>query len=311
VTTPDRHLEELRRLALATDIKPVSDPGDLARLSIRSLHERLGDVLPPDRPEIDVRLHGPGIPGHEIPVREAAGILTALQETIASIGQVLTHQPTAHGRIHLAVLNATELRLTPEMSMGSVIFHLAGVGEEVSGDEAAELTGSDTLVDIALGQFFMLLERSDAARIETTELAEELRRFGPRTAKHLSDLVERVMKDEIDMDLTWRAPHGHRRHTALERGAALAISDAIKRNKVETTTVELTGVLVTVSMVMKAELLTEDHGRLKLSVEPEQAASLGPFFDKRVTVSAEQTIKWSTSTGQEKRTFRLLDLRQA
>ena len=309
MTTPDEHLEELRRRALASDIEPVSDPEDLARLSVRSLHQTLGGAVQPDRPEVDIRLHGPGVPGQEIPVREAAAMLTAIQETIASIGQALTRQPTAHGPLRSQILKATELHLSPEVRPGSVIFHLTGPGEEVSGDEAAQLTGTETLVDTAVRELFALMQQSEAGELETGTLAAELRRFGPRVAKHLSDLVGQVVRDEIDVDFSWRSPRGQRRRASLQRRSALVIYNAIKLNEIDTRTVELVGTLITVSRVAKAELQTEEQGRIKLSVDEETAAELGPFYNHRVIVSAEQTTKWSTNTGQETRTFRLLQIR--
>jgi hypothetical protein len=311
VTTPDAHLEDLRQQALAADIEPVSDPAELMRLSIRSLHESLGGVVQPDRPEVDIRLHGPGVTGQQIPVREAAAILSAIQETIASIGQALTSQQTAHGPLRSQILKATELHLSPDVRPGSVIFHLVGPGEEVSGGEAIQLTGTETLVDNAMRELFALMQQSEAGELGTGTLAGELRRFGPRVAKHLSELVDQVVRDEIDVDFTWRSPRGQRRRASLERRSALIIHNAIRLNEVETRTIELIGTLVTVSRVAKAELETDDQGRIKLSVDSEEAARLGPYYDQRVIVSAEQTTRWSINTGHETRTFRLLDIRLA
>ena len=90
------------------------------------------------------------------------------------------------------------------------------------------------------------------------------------------------------MDLIWHGPRGQLQRASLQRRSALAIRDAIDRNKVETVVVELTGILVTISRVMNAELRTEDQGRLSLSVTDEQAAALGRFYDQRVTVVAER-----------------------
>jgi hypothetical protein len=311
VPTPDERLADLRQRALAANIEPADEPEDLARLSLRSLVRDTGGVVQPDNPEVDIRLHGPGVPGHTIPVRDAAAILTSLQETLASIGQALTHQPTAQGPIHSQVLKATELRMSPTVGLGSIVFHLNGPAEEVSGDEAVALTGTDTLVDAAVRELFAIVEHSEAGELGTGTLADELRRFGPRAAKHLSDLVDRVVKDEIDVDFTWRSPAGRRRRASLHRRSALVIHEAIKRNEVETTIVELTGTLVTVSKVTKAELQTDEYGRIRLSVDDDRAAMLGPFYNQRVLVLAEQTTKWSMNTGQETRTFRLLDIRMA
>lgn len=76
MTTSPKRLEELRQRALAAGIEPISDPEELARRSIRAHLEAVGGIVPPDLPEVDIRLHGPGIRGHDISVREATGILT-------------------------------------------------------------------------------------------------------------------------------------------------------------------------------------------------------------------------------------------
>lgn len=311
MTTPDERLEDLRRRALAADIDPVSDPEELARLSVRALLTDVGAPVRPDRPEMDIRLHGPGISGHQVPVREATAILSSIQESIASIGQALRHEPTSRGVIQTEVLKATELRISPTVGTGSVIFHLTGPGEEVSGNEAVALTGTDTLVDMAMRELFSLVEQSEAHELTTNTLAQELRRLGPRVAKHLSELVKSVVEDEINVDFTWRNPRGRRQRASLQRRSALVIHEAIQRNKVEMKVVELTGTLETVSTVKKAELKTDDQGRVLLSVDTGMAGSLGPFFNQQVGVSAEQTTKWSTNTGKETRTFRLLEIRTA
>jgi hypothetical protein len=313
VTTSDERLQELRRRALAADIEPIREPEELARRSIRAHLEAVGLAASPELPEVDLRLHGPGISGHDIPVREAVGILAALQETVASIGQVLSHRATASGPINAQVLRATELRMSPVPLPGSVVFHLTGPGESVSGDEATVLTGNDTLVDSAMHELFTLVERSaNAEKPETAgSLARELRRFGPRVAKHLDELAEHVVKDEIDMDLNWRTPRGRRHHAALERRSAQTIRSAIKMNEVETHRVRLSGVLITVSTAKKAELRMLDRRILKLAVNDQIAVSLGPFYNKDVIVLAQETVKWSTETGRETRSYEMLSIELA
>lgn len=313
MTTPTERLEELRRRALAADIETISDPGELARQSIRAHLAEITGVLPPDLPEVDIRLHGPGVPGHDIPVREATGILTSLQEAVASIGQALSRRATTSGPINAQVLKATELRMSPELLPGSVIFHLTGPGEALSGGEAAALTGTDTLVDSAMRELFALVEQStNVDELETAgSLARELRRFGARAAKHLSELVGHVVDDEIELDLTWRTPRGQRRRASLQRHSAQTIQDAIKLNEVVTRRVELTGILTTVSTTKKAELRTADRGAVQISVHDQLAPSLGPFFNQKVVILADETIRWSINTGRETRSYRMLDIHLA
>lgn len=310
VTIPDRRLEELRARALAADIEPVSDPGELARLGIRAHLIATGGLVPPDRPEVNVRLHGPGIPTQEVAVREAATILLSVQETVASIGQALRHDPTLQGTIQAQILKATELHISPDVGGGSVVFHLLGPGEAVTGDEAAELTGTDTLIDAAMNQLLSLVDQSAALGPDSSTLARDLRRLGPRTAKHLSDLVKRVIGDEIDIDLTWRNPAGKRRRATLERHSAMALERAIVLNRVDTQIVEMVGILVTISTQVKAELKTET-GRIHMAVDRDLAATLGPYYNQLIRAVVEQVTTWSTNTGKETKAFRLLDIRLA
>jgi hypothetical protein len=298
---------------MAADVEPIGDPQELTRQSIRAHLGSLGGVIPPDLPEVDIRLHGPGVPAHDIPVREATGILTSLQETVASIGQVLSHRPTASGPINAQVLKSTELRLFPTPLPGSVIFHLTGPGEDITGAEAEALTGNETLVDAAMRELFALVAQSEKVdQLETAgSLARDLRRFGPRVAKHLAELAGHVVEDEIDLDLMWRTPRGRRNRATLQRHTAQTIQNAIKLNEVETRRLELAGILTTVSTTKKAELKVPDQGRVQMTVHDELAASLGPFFNKQVVVLVEQTTRWSINTGRETRSYRLLDIRLA
>lgn len=308
MTTSAERLEELRARVQAADVEPVGDLEELTRRSIRAHLEDATGFVPPDRPEVAIRLHGPGVPNHEIPVREVTGILGPIQEAIASIGQALRHEPTTRGAIQASIQRATELFMSPVLSSGSVIFHLTAAGEQLSGDEAAELTGSDTLVDAAMGRLFAIFEQSEAHQLDSATLARDLRRLGPRTAKHLADLVKQVTNDQIDIDLSWRNPRGQRREASLQQQAALTLGRAIDRNKVEVKKVQLVGLLATVSSIAKAELLADSGERIKMSVDTAVAPTLGPFYNQRVTVHVEQTTTWSTSTGKETRTFSLVDI---
>ena len=109
MTTSPERLQELRARALAADIEPINDPDELTRRGMRAHLQEIGAFLPPDRPEVAIRLHGPGVPGHEIPVREVTGILGSIQEAIASIGQALRHEPTTRGAIQASIQRATQV----------------------------------------------------------------------------------------------------------------------------------------------------------------------------------------------------------
>ena len=314
MTIPDGHpqdgVEKLRRQILAaTASRDIIDPADLGRIGIRRHQIARWGSAPSDRPEIDLRLHGRGVPGHEIGVRYGAGVLLSIQETLASIGQAVAREPTLQGVIQAQVIEATELRVTADVGGGSVIFHLLGAGETLSGGEVPELTGTDTLLDAAMGRLLGLIEQSAATGPDSSDLARDLRRLGPRTAKHLSELIRRVIGDEIDIDFTWRNPAGTRRRASLQRPAAEALERAISQNEVESEIVELVGDLRAIDAEGKANLRTPG-GRIRMSVSKDLAARLGPHFNERVVATAERVITWLTSTGKERKVFRLLAVRR-
>jgi hypothetical protein len=307
VTTPGERLEELRARALTAGIEPVHDADEVARRSIRAHLAATRGLVPPDRPEVDIRLHGPGVPSQEVTVRDAAAILLSVQETVASIGQALRHDPTLQGVIQTQILKATEFRLSPEIGGGSVVFHLLGAGEPITGNEVAELTGTDTLIDAAMTHFLSLVDQSAGTGPDSSTLARDLRPLGPRTAKHLSDLIKRVIGDEIDIDMTWRNPAGRRRTATLSRDPAMVLERAITLNKVDKQAIEMAGLLEAISAQGKAELRT-DSSRIHMTVDEGLATELGPFYNKPVRATVEQTTTWSMNTGKETKTFRLLNL---
>ena len=69
--------------------------------------------------------------------------------------------------------------------------------------------------------------------------------------------------------------------------------------------VTLNGVLTTVSTTHRAELKMTDQRSVFIAANDQIAASLGPFFNKRVVVAAEETTRWSINTGRETRRYRI------
>jgi hypothetical protein len=124
-------------------------------------------------------------------------------------------------------------------------------------------------------------------------------------------LAEHVVRDQINMDLDWRTPKGRRHHAALELQSAQTIRNAIKMNEVETHGVILRGILITVSTAKKAEVRTPDRRTLKVEVDEHLAVSLGPFFNQSVVIQGVETIKWSTDTGRETRSYQMMSIELA
>lgn len=287
-----------------------TDAEEAAALSMTAMLRDAGLQPQPDRPVADVKLSGHGVHGHEVSVADAVGILGPLQNVMSAIGQALRGPTTLQGKIASEIRQATQLRLSPQLSPGSVVFHLTGAGERVTGDELPNVTGSDTLLDMVMVRLSELAHQASIEDMELEALARRLRPLGARTAKHLNDLVSELVDSEINMDMRWRVPSGHALTARLHRDGAFSLREAISRNAEDVRTVTLIGTLETVSTVRDLDLVTETGARIVLRIpEDTDPDDLRQYFHRTVEVTAEQTTVWNLGQGSEKRSYRMLDIR--
>ncbi|MGC4903101.1 hypothetical protein ACLQ2Y_27705 [Micromonospora echinospora] len=266
-----------------------------------------GGQLQPSPPTLDVRMHGPGVRGNEVSLEEAFDLLSPLQHALSSIGQSIAQVATGAGRIPEVIKRATELKISPAVSIGSVVFHLRGPGEDVTGDEIPGSTETDTLADVAMQSLLRVVQLADTSE-NSLDIASQIRRFGPRSAKHLNDLSKAVVDHEIDLGFQWRNPRGQKSQGLLNRRGALGLQGAISHNRSRTSTVTLEGILATVSVVEPAAIRLDDERLIRLEVSPEVALTLDQYCYKRVVVQAEETIVWNLSKGNESRQYTLLSI---
>lgn len=307
MTTAEKRAAELKARLARAGLDAPRDSAELASISTQAMLRDAGYPLAEEQPQLDVRLHGRAVPGHEVPVREATSILGTIQETVSACGQAVAKKATAAGSIHAAILRATELRFSPALGFGSVVFHLGGASEEVTGSELPETTGTETLLDQVFRTLFKIIEVAQTDDLSKKSPVEDLRLLGPRTVSHLNDLVKEIMESEIDVDFAWTSRAEKSRATLGRRGA-LALKDAIERTKNEVTVQRIRGTLSTVSTVVHPQLLTDDGRRINLSVTPESAAHLGAYYNRRVEVQVEQTRNWSVTTGRETYVYKLIQI---
>lgn len=281
----------------------------LDRLGEDALLRKIGGEPGPAR--LDVRLHGAGVVGHRVPVRRATAILGSVQELLSAIAQAISREPTARGVIERRITEATELLFSPVVSPGSVVFHLSK-----SSDEEllllADLGPTPALIDRAVSGLLDVVEDGeDGTGAESVPpLASRLRPLGPRTAKHLNDLVDRVVSDKIDVELIWRGA-AQPRVADLTFERASLLREAISSNRQEVHVVTVLGRLRTISTVTSADLIAEDGTRYKITVPAALRPALGRYHDQQVEVTLREIITWSTSTGAERKTHELIDVRRA
>lgn len=293
--------------AARSNLPDAPDIAALQRLGDEDLQRQLG--IDPRSDGLDVRLHGKGVVDHHVPVRKATAILSSIQETITAIGQAVTRTPTSRGTIERWIQDATQLTLSPRLSTGSLVFHLANRAAQEPALFNSVEPGSTSLVDDAVVEMMGVLNQGEdgVADGDVQPLAARLRRFGPRTGKHLHDLVTRVVEDDIDVEMVWRSTKRPTR-VDLRRDGASLVRDAITRNEHDSSVVQVTGRLQTVSVVRSADLITDDGLRYKIVVPAEWRPLLGRYFNRTVDATLRELVTWSTATGVERRTYELVSL---
>lgn len=286
-----------------------STADDLAALSVAAFAAQ--QALPaPAASRALVRLHGPAVQEHSVPVRKTMRVLGALQDALSAVAAALRNEPAGlRGRLPDFARMATELRLVAEPVPGSVVLKLeAGDLPSVRDTGQPPMFPVPTLADQSMHRMLELVRRADASVLDRDQLLEELRPLGPRVARQLVKLAEAVLEDDLLVDLTWQEPGREPDRAAVERSTALAIKDTITQARVDVDEVTLVGVLQTVSQVRVLDLLLESGERITLEANEEARAKLGPMYGHRVEVVAEVTIRTS-GTGQDKARYQLIDVR--
>lgn len=297
--------------------EPFESLEELARRSQRA-HARdvLGDTSP-EPTEVVVRLHGEGVHGHKVAVEHATPLLEELQKAIKWIGSSIRREldekhiaaVKASGvtRKKTSIADATRLYLVPQFGAGSLIFHLTADVAAGQADEGADVGPQESLLDRSVQKLITVVnEAQDDDGEDVGALTVSVRQMGSRAAAAVGRVAEKVVKHEIDIDLTWSSAVGTRRTARLRRRGALAIQDAVQRNRVQKKMVELVGSLETASVGKDLiRVIASDGKDYRMTVDPDLGRSLGPLLSQRVVVRAEETTIWKNG-GNEEHKYSLL-----
>lgn len=252
------------------------------------------------------RLTGSSTRDHHIAVRTASRTLLSLQESLSSIGASLAHRITRAGKLPSDILRATELHLTPRIAPGSVEFSMVRPDGETLFNEDDDRVFNDSMV--ALLTFFGRLSEDE---IEDSVIVSQLREFGPRTAKHLYDLSQALLADNLGFDVDWRDGNGSRKFASISRRSAAYLKSLAESNTESVSDETLIGTLVTVSQIDKQAIQLDDGSKVSLEADPDLEGALAAWFGKRVRASVQVTLRVSLTTGHESRTYELLNIEAA
>lgn len=303
-------------LANAPEV-PMKSPAELSEASARAHRAIVQGTYGNEPTELRVRLHGDGVLGHQVPADQAGALLKQTQLVVRWIGARLRNlsdekQLPAKKGDRLAVKDATRLFLRPQLGAGSLIFDLVGADHTDSADDDGQgqvVDGAsqvDALLDRALLELLAIVDSSEADSPEALgELSEYVARMGPRVASQLRQLSTHVTDEEINIELRWRSPRGSQKSSNLTRRGALAIKDAVDRNKVRTDEIHITGLLETVSAGKDQVRIETPEEPFKMDVDADLGVTLGNLLHREVTARVERTTTWHNS-GKETKDYRLL-----
>lgn len=292
-------------------------PAEVSEMSVRAHRAIVQGIYGKEPTELRVRLHGDGVVGHQVPADQAGAVLKQTQLVVRWIGARLRNlsdekQMPAKKGDRLAVKDATRLFLRPQFGAGSLIFDLVGadhasrVGDDDQGQVVDGASQVEALLDRALLELLSIVDSSEADSPEALgELSKYVARMGPRVAAQLKQLSTHVTDEEINIELRWRSPRGSHMRSNLTRRGALAIKDAVDRNKVRTDEVYITGMLETVSTGKDKVRIETPEEPFKMAVDAELGVTLGNLLHREVTARVERTTTWHNG-GRETTDYRLL-----
>lgn len=321
MTSPgDARADRLRQLeASILERSPEETPGsaeELSEFSTRAHRAILDGSFGSEPTELRLRLHGEGVQGHRVPADQAGALIRQTQLLVRWIGARLRNlgddkQLAANVGDRFGIVEATRLYLQPQFGAGSLIFDLVGdertqvedepQGKLIDGEEQRE-----TLLDRSLQELLSIVTSSETDSPEALgELSGYVSRMGPRVASQLKRLATHVTDDEIDIDLRWSSAGGRRRRASLNRRGALAIRDAVDRNKVRTDEITLTGLLETASTGKDKVRIDTPDDSFKMDVDEDLGVTLGRWLHREVTARLERRTTWHDS-GKETVDYKLL-----
>jgi len=266
--------------------------------------QRLAGSGGEERERLWTRFTGGAADRHELSARVASRVLAALQESVSSIGAWLSGNTSAQGPLPGSILAATELRFSPTVLPGSVIFELS----RSTGAEAMLPEHEDrALLDESFDRFFELVSAAGGSTQDTAEVPQRIRDLGPRAARHLFDLSGVLVEEGLAVDFEWTNRRGLAKSAMLTRTGASYLKNVTQQNTSATEEQQLLGTLLTASVErsQKLRIRTATGDVVPMTAPPLIRAGLAAFYNKDVRATVLRTETVNLTTGKVKVTFEL------
>lgn len=309
MTSPDDgRVAALRARIVADSPSPGEEPWEWELLDRRARRSLFSGELPAWQSELFIRVAGPGVVDHRLPVTVAAHILESIQGAITAIGGALVKEQ-GESRPEVGIRRATQFLITPNVAPGSIVFHLEREQDGGAQDVLFPEVGPETLADhaaAALLRVFRLATADQSAEIG--DLTESLRPLGARTASNISKLIDELRERDVELNIGQSTRSGARNRARVDERGCAALREAVDRNREQISEETLDGVLNTVSDGSDKVRLTPGQGpQIRLAVNPDVGLGLGAWLGRRVAIRARKTTMWKLASGKETVQYELLD----
>ncbi|WP_445245324.1 DUF6575 domain-containing protein [Microcoleus sp. OTE_8_concoct_300] len=145
----------------------------------------------------------------EAPVAFLGGILESVQSFFNALGQAIDGTPTPTGMIPRSITEKTQLTVLGTYP-GSFGIELATLPKKIEKDNA------NSLVEIALNEFWELVKMSGDPENNADILRQKLWRLKSRVASAYRDFLMNLYKSETNLRFNWGSPN-------LERGGSVEL----------------------------------------------------------------------------------------
>lgn len=241
---------------------------------------------------LDLILDGASEVAHGDEISLVGRFLNALQETLASIAQVLAGEPTSRGLIPGEIKELVSLRLA-ETAPGSLQMKLVPANPKAS--DAPQMRLHPDVISDDDDERVPLLDRSVDRLIgvlahdpeQSSDLLQDLADLGPRTATHLNELTKALNEGNANVSLAWQSDHATR-STRFTRDASKALARCLEEVTERSRELVVTGRIVGGSLVhrrFELEPTGEEHGLLAGAVTDDALPSLELLFGQMCTAT--------------------------
>lgn len=232
---------------------------------------------------------------HAIGVREATAALGSLQDVLSEVGAVIMAQTPKRGPLPSEVLASTALRFSPQVMPGSVIFSLRPARD------TALVPAETTVLDTAISEVFDLfdqVERPVSSHGTLDSITGVLRRFGPRTARHLARFASTLRESDLNLDLGVARSGTKLQSSRISTAGADFLRKLAKDATSRTDDVTIVGEVFNLGKDNKHKVDDVERGRIVVTASDEVTDLLHTAFKQSpVRIEAKETQTVTAATG--------------